>query len=598
MSEPLALASVAGLIVAMLTISWAVRRSTSTTLDFYLARRQIGPFLNAAAICGDYFSAASFLGVAGAVYASGLDGVWFATGFSAGFLLLLVLASPLRRAGQFSIPDFLANRFSDPWVRLVAVAIVQVVILLYLIPQMTASGLIWEVFVGEGLGGLSPYATGIVASTTAIVAQAVVGGMKGTTWNQALLFGLKFFVLLVLSTIVIGHGFSYQGALEEVSGRPLAAPSRVATDELVTGSGEGTDLLRDARSVMSAEGYRQALRTIGSGAPEVDILVPVANKLHPDRSLTFAEPGSRYTILQQIALMVTLLLGTAGLPHIASRYFTSTTGRAARTATVWVLVLAAFFYLFAVMLGVAARSELPGLVGSGVTNADYVDGIVRVPEKALLLLSGELGGRGLLALVSMAAFAAIFSTVAGLLLAAATSWGHDIYEQFINPFASERRRIRFGQMAVTMTAVVAAAVSLAIPTLDFSNPPSVALMVTWAFAVAGSAFTPLFLLAVWWKRPTTAGALAGMVVGAGTALMLIALEILKQPLPWLPSTPFGDFPAIVAAPLAAMTVVGVSLIGKESLTGTSEWWLRVHGTALERRHAVLENLAAEPGDRT
>lgn len=596
MSEPLALALVAALIGAMLTISWAVRHSTLTTLDFYLARRQIGPSLNAAAICGDYFSAASFLGVAGAVYASGLDGVWFATGFSAGFLLLLVLAAPLRRAGHFSIPDFLAHRFDDPRVRLVAVAIVQLVILMYLIPQMTASGLIWEVFVGKGLGGSSPYTTGIIVSATAIVAQAVVGGMKGTTWNQALQFGLKLFVIVLLSAIVIGHGFSYSGALDESSRRPLAVPATVPVGDLVSGGGAPTELLVDARSVMSPEGYERLEKRIAGGATEVDILVPVDNKLHPDRSLSFGEPGSRYTFVQLIALLVTLLLGTAGLPHIANRYFTSTTGRAARTATVWVLALAGVFYLFAVLLGVAARSELPGLVGSGVTNADYVDGIVRVPEKALLLLAGELGGGSLLALVSMAAFAAVFSTVAGLLLAAATSWGHDIYEQFVNPFATERRRIRFGQLAVTLTAVLAAGIALVTPTLDFSNAPSIALMVTWAFAVAGSAFTPLFVLAVWWKRTTAPGALVGMVVGAGTSLILIGLKILDQLLPWVPSTPFGDFPAIIAAPLAAGTTVAVSLLGKRSQTDNSEWWLRVHGTALERRHAVLANLSAGTGE--
>src|SRR5918996_3743644 len=149
------LAAALALVLAMLAVSWGVRRSTSTTLDFYLARRQVGPFLNASAICGDYFSAASFLGVAGAVSASGLDGMWFATGFAAGFVVvLLFLAAPFRRAGHFSIPDFLGNRFSSPAVRLTAVAIVQLVVLLYLIPQLTGAGIIWEVFVGGGIGGM------------------------------------------------------------------------------------------------------------------------------------------------------------------------------------------------------------------------------------------------------------------------------------------------------------------------------------------------------------------------------------------------------------------------------------------------------------
>lgn len=143
MSDPSSLLATLGLIAAMLGVSWAVRRSTFTTLDFYLARRQVGPMLNACAICGDYFSAASFLGVAGVVYASGADGIWFATGFAAGFMVILFfLAAPFRRAGQFSIPDFLATRFDSAPVRLTAVCVVQLIVLLYLVPQLAGAGLI------------------------------------------------------------------------------------------------------------------------------------------------------------------------------------------------------------------------------------------------------------------------------------------------------------------------------------------------------------------------------------------------------------------------------------------------------------------------
>lgn len=593
MASSFALLSVVILMGGMFAISWAVRRSTFTTLDFYLARRQIGPSLNASAICGDYFSAASFLGVAGAVYVAGLDGIWFATGFAAGFLVLLFLVAPMRRAGQFSIPDFLANRFADQRVRLAAVGIVQVIILLYLVPQMTASGLVWEVFVGKGAGGLSAYSTGVVASTIAIVIQAVVGGMKGTTWNQALQFGLKFFTVILVSMIVIGGGFSYPADVARISNEPLAVPAQLSRAELLAQDAVGATALDRAKSVMSERGFRSVQARLRSGEKTFEVLLPVRNKLDPGRPQSFAEPGFRYTFWQQIGLIVTLLLGTAGLPHIVNRYFTTTTGRAARTATVWVLGLAGAFYFCAVLLGVAARSELPALIGPGVTNSDFVDGIVRVPEKALLLLSGGLGGRWLLTLVSAAAFAAVFSTVAGLLLAAATSWGHDVYEQFINPQATERARIRFGRVAVTVTALVAAAIGMGTPTLDFANVPRVALMVTWAFAVAGSAFTPVFLLAVWWKRTTATGALAGMMVGAVLALGLIGLDVIKRSVEWLPSIPFGSFPAVAAAPCAVVVAVGVSLAGKAP-DHVTEWWLRAHGTAIERRHALLGRLAAHP----
>ena len=595
MADPRPLLAALGLTVTMLAVSWALRRSTSTTLDFYLASRQVGPFLNACAICGDYFSAASFLGVAGAVYASGLDGVWFATGFAAGFVVvLLFLAAPFRRAGHFSIPDFLAHRFSSSAVRLTAVAIVQLVVLLYLIPQLAGAGIIWEVFVGGGLAGLSPYATGLLLSVGAIVIQAVVGGMKGTTWNQALQFGLKMFALFVITAIAVGHGFSYSNAAERVSQRPLGVPTEVTRAEAFRTRPDGHTTLEIAQTVMSPRGYVAALDRLNGGAPKVDLLLPAENRLHPGSELRFMEPGFRYSFWQQIALIITLLLGTAGLPHISNRYFTSTSGRAARISTAWVLGLAGLFYFVAVLLGVAARSDLPALLGSSVTNADFVDSVVRVPEKALLLFTEQLGGPSLLALVSAAAFAAIFSTVAGLLLVAATSWGHDVYEQFINPHASERRRIRFGQAAVTITATVAAAIGLVLPTITASGAPSVAVMVSWAFGLAGSAFTPVFLLGVWWKRTTARGAISGMVVGASVSLVFIGTELLGRATGWPITTPVSNFPSIVAAPLAAAAVVGVSLLDAAQ-EDSNAWWLRVHGTALERRQASLVRLAKGRG---
>lgn len=584
------LGAVLSLIAVMLGVSWAVRRSTSTTLDFYLARRQIGPFLNACAICGDYFSAASFLGVAGAVYASGLDGVWFATGFAAGFLIvLLFLAAPLRRAGQFSIPDFLANRFSSQGVRLTAVGIVQVIVLIYLVPQMAGAGLTWEVLMGRGLAGLSPYATGILLTTLAIAIYAVVGGMRGTTWNQALQFSLLFFTVFLTAAIAMGRGFSYPHAVEQVSRRSLAVPATVTPERLRSPAGDGRSRLELVRSVMSPAGYQRVVARLERGVSPIHVLIPAKNRLHPDRPMRFSEPGYRYSLGQQIALIVTLLLGTAGLPHIVNRYFTSTSGRAARTSTVWVLPLAGSFYFLAVMLGVAARSELPQTVGAGTTNENFVDGVVRVPEQALLLLASELGGDPLLALVATAALAAMLSTIGGLLIAAAVSWGHDVYEQFINPYAPEIRRVRVGQVAVILTASVAAAIGVAVDGLELR--PSVALMVTWAFAVAGSGFTPIFLLCVWWKRMTARGAVVGMVVGAFTALALIGMELGGRIVDWIPSVSVGSFPSIIAAPLAALVAVTVSLVTRAPGKSPA-LWVRMHGTAMERRQSRLARLAA------
>lgn len=579
------------LFAVMLGVSWIMRRSTSTTLDFYLAGRQVGPFLNACAICGDYFSAASFLGVAGAVYAFGLDGVWFATGFGAGFVVVAIFfAAPLRRAGQFSIPDFLANRFDSQMVRLTAVAIVQLVVLVYLIPQMAGAGLTWEALVGKGLFGMSPYATGILVSVAVIAVHAVSGGMRATTWNQALQFGLLFFAVFLLAAIVTVRGFSFPEAVERASARPLGFPATVSIKELREPDVSGRTLLERSRGAMTPAGYHRVLEQMRAGDRDIAVIVAAENKLHPGEPVRFNQPGARFGLSHQVALIFTLLLGTAGLPHIVNRYFTSTSGGAARTSTVWVLVLAATFYLIAILLGIAARDHLPGSAAAAAEGTTFTDGVVREPEQALLWLAHELGGGPLLALVATAALAAIFSTVAGLLIAAATSWGHDVYEQFIDPSASERRRVLLGQGAVIATATLAAAVGLAIGALPMR--PSVALMVTWAFAIAGSAFTPIFLLGVWWTRMTARGAALGMAVGAGVAITGITLDVVASSPDVYSLGGIGAFPTLIAAPSAALVALAVS-----RASGAAEHpgavWLRMHGTAAERHQARLARLTKE-----
>jgi cation/acetate symporter len=200
---PRAAASLALLIALMAFLAVVVRPRRAPTVDYYLAGQRIGVVTNACAICGDYFSAASFLGVAAAVYASGLDGMWYATGFAAGFVpVLLFVAAPLRRFGEFSIPDFLARRLESSAVRLTAVGVVQLVILSYLVPQAVGSGITWELLVGRGLAGLDPYTTGVVASTTAITMLVVLGGMRGTTWTQA----VQFLFLLSALLWLTAHG--------------------------------------------------------------------------------------------------------------------------------------------------------------------------------------------------------------------------------------------------------------------------------------------------------------------------------------------------------------------------------------------------------
>ena len=535
-------------VVATLVAVVAWRHTRSTTVDFFLAGRRTGMITNAGAICGDYLSAASFLGVAGAVYASGLDGVWYATGFAAGFVpVLLFVAAPLRRLGTVSLPDFLAVRFDSSRVRVAAVVAVELVILSYLVPQAVGSGLTWELLVGEGIAGLSPYSTGIVVSTVAVGGIVVIGGMRGTTWNQALQFGFLLAVVVWLSALLWAGGFSYPAAVEQASAAPLQA-------------------------------------VVG------DQLVEVPNQLTGEPA-RFGAPGARYGPIGQLALLVTLVLGTAGLPHVMNRYFTAATGRAARTSTVWVLALAGGFYALAVLLGTAARVLVAERADEPWLADLTVEGVLRVPEHALLVLGRLLAGTPGLAVVSAAAFAAMVSTIGGLLLAAAASFGHDVVARIWRPTGGPREAVMAGRGAVLVVSVLAAVVAISVEPERFlaSFPSVIAAMVTWAFALAGSALTPAVLLGIWWPEATARGAVAGIWTGAAIAIAALAVGLTIGPDPGDGLSAVLLAPAMIAAPISAATIVVVS----RRDTGppvSPQLWTRMHGTAADRQAERMARL--------
>jgi cation/acetate symporter len=537
--------------LTVIALGLAVRPRRASSIDFYLAGQRVGVITNALAICGDYFSAASFLGVAAAVYVSGLDGVWYATGFAAGFVpVLLFVAAPMRRFGQFSLPDFLGRRLASDRVRLAAVAVVQVIVLSYLVPQAVASGITWRLLVGTGMFGLDPYATGVALATASMAGVVAFGGMRGTTWTQAMQFVFLMAVLMWLSAIVIGDGFHYADAVEDLSREPLRNPALV--------DGE----------------WR---------------LAPEVNALDASAPARFDQPGARYSVPGQVMLLITLMLGTAGLPHVMNRYFTSPTGREARNTTVWVLGWAGVFYTLAVMLGTAARSFI--LDAAGTTpwlRTLTVDGVLRIPEHALLVLGRITAGRTGLALIAIAALVAVVSTMAGLLLAAAASWGHDTFAQVLRPNASQQQVVLAGRLAVVGTAVISAVVALNLEpaTLSALFPSAVATMVTWAFAVAGSALTPVIVLAIWWPRMTAAGAVAGLAVGSVVSIALFAYALIQ---PGTTTATLLLTPTPIAAPCAVLAAV---LVSRRTTVpdGLPQIWVRLHGTAADRAAERLAEL--------
>jgi cation/acetate symporter len=581
-----AISMVLMLVGITIAVSLYTRKFNSSTANFYLAGRKVGMLTNSTAICGDYFSAASFLGVAAAVYASGVDGMWFAIGFGAAFVpVVLFIASPLRKFGEYTIPDFLFSRFGKSHVaRIIGVIMVQLICIFYLAPQMVGAGNTWNVLVGAGLFGMTPYQTGVVAVVVVMMFYVALGGMKGTTWNQMIQFWVLFTAMFLVFIMVLFNGIGSYAA----ENKPLVNPSTVTVEKLMAGD-PGSRIYDKAKSVMSPEASAALDETIKTKQPNesITVLLPQANKLHPERQMTFQEPGHRYDWLNQFSMVLALVLGTMGLPHIMNRYYTNPSGRVARLSTLWVLAFVAIFYIMSSVVGTGARKIVAQLSATDPDLAKLTfDGMLLKADQIMPVLGKLVLGEFGLGYVAAGAFAAMFSTIGGLLIASAASWGHDIYENYVNPNAPEWKKVLVGKLAVVGMALFSLLVGLGIPAigLDKAYPSLIAMMVTWAFAVSGGAFVPMIICSVWWKKTTRNGAIAGMVVGGGGSVFFILMNILKETGVFAAGS-FGAtlgslaFPSVFVIPLSFLAIFIVSTLDKNKMPAyVNNIWARIHGS--------------------
>lgn len=582
----MAIVMVLSLIVITIGISIYTRKFNSNTANFYLAGRKVGMLTNSTAICGDYFSAASFLGVAAAVYASGVDGMWYAIGFGAAFVpVVLFIASPLRKFGEYTIPDFLFARFGKSHTaRIIGVVMVQLICIFYLAPQMVGAGNTWNVLVGLGFFGMTPYQTGIVAVVAIMIFYVAVGGMKGTTWNQMIQFWVLFTAMFLVFALVLANGIGSYAS----ENKPLTNPAVMTVEKLMAGE-EGKRPYDKAKAVMSPEAFAKVEEAVKAGDPQanVTVVLPQSNKLHPDRVMNFQEPGHRYDWLNQFSMVLALVLGTMGLPHIMNRYYTNPSGKVARLTTLWVLAFVAFFYIMSSVVGMGGRRFIGELAGTDPSIAALtVDGLLIKSDQIMPVLGKLLFGEFGLGYVAAGAFAAMFSTVGGLLIASAASWGHDIYENYINPNAPEWKKVLVGKLAVVIMGLFSLVVGIGIPAigLDKAYPSLIAMMVTWAFAVSGGAFVPMLLCSIWWKKTTRNGAIAGMIVGGGGSVFFIIMNILKETGVFAPGS-FGAtlgamaFPSIFTIPLSFLAIYIVSKMDKKEMPAyINNIWARIHGS--------------------
>jgi cation/acetate symporter len=492
-------------------------RFARTTSDFLVASRSVSPSWNAAAISGEYLSAASFLGVAGLILRYGVDVLWYPVGFAAGYLaLLLFVAAPLRRSGAFTLPDFCEVRLRSPLLRRLATVFVVFIGCLYLVPQLQGAGLTFTTVTGGS------YVWGALLVGVVVTANVALGGMRAITFVQAFQYWLK---LTALAVPVIFLILQWQS-----DGRPAVTPAAGATFPAAT----SVVVQQDAEVGGAAVRAGQELHfSAGDPVPQVST---VDAAFGPD----WLQPGGERSLFATYSLILATFLGTMGLPHVLVRFYTNPDGASARRTTLVVLGLVGVFYLLPTLYGVLGRVYTPQLLMTGRTDAV----VLLLPEAAL---GGGHLGRLLGALVTAGALAAFLSTSSGLL----TSVAGVVFTDVLH--ADRGGSVRDFRLATVLAAIIPIGLSLYVSDLDVSQ------VVGLAFAVAASSFCPLLVLGIWWRGLTDLGAAAGVLVGGGAAMAAVLVTVLGPPLHGWVAEVVGQ-PAAWTVPLAFLVMVAGSLL--------------------------------------
>ncbi|HET9999145.1 MAG TPA: cation acetate symporter [Nocardioides sp.] len=446
-------------VVITVGITFWANRQTHGATDYYAGGRSFSGFQNGMAISGDYMSAASFLGISGAIALSGYDGFLYSIGFLVAWLVaLLLVAELLRNSGRYTMADQLAYRMRQRPVRTAAATSTVVVSIFYLLAQMVGAGALVALLLGVTDESVKAFT--IVAVGLLMVFYVTVGGMKGTTWVQI----VKAVLLMggtILITVLVLAEFNFN----------LSSLLGAAAEN--TGKGEG-----------------------------------------------FLQPGLKYGVsttskIDFVSLGIALVLGTAGLPHILIRFYTVPTAKDARTSVLWAIGLIGAFYLMTLALGFGAAALLNTGPDSEVAASG---GNLASPLLAEFLGGGEgsTGGAVLLALISAVAFATILAVVAGLTLTSASSVAHDLYATvFKKGQATEKEEVRVARIAAFVIGGIA--IGLAIP----AQKLNIAFLVALAFAVAASANLPSIIYNMFWKRFNTRGATWAIYGGLISCVVLV-----------------------------------------------------------------------------
>ena len=546
-----------------LYIGIAIWARAGSTADFYAASRGVNPVVNGAATAADWMSAASFISMAGLIAAVGYGNSTFLMGWTGGYVILALLLAPyLRKFGRFTVPDFIGDRFYSQTARLVAVISLLVMSITYVIGQMTGAAVAFSRFLEVDS------TTGLFIASAVVFCYAVLGGMKGITYTQ-----LAQYVVLIIAYTIPAVFISLQ-----LTGNPLPQLGLFSTH-----TETGQPLLQTLNEVLMELGFNDYTGNHGS---------------------TF----------NMVLFTLSLMIGTAGLPHVIIRFFTVPKVADARTSAGWALVFIALLYTVAPAVGAMARLNIittlypDGIQGEPLAfdnKPDWMlnwertgllrfedkngDGLIQYYNEAnpparaieegwegnemvlfnndiLVLANPEIANLPgwVIGLIAAGGLAAALSTAAGLLLAISSAVSHDLIKSMINPGISEKGEL--------LAARISMAFAIALATYLGLNPPGFAAqVVALAFGLAAASLFPAIMMGIFSKKMNSTGAIAGMIVGLGSTVLYIFTYLGWFFIPgtnMLPNTPdnwlFGVSPLSFGAVGAMLNFIAAFIVMKMS----------------------------------
>ena len=470
--------------------------------EYYVAGRRVPPIYNGMATGADWMSGASFVGMAGTLYLLGYDGLAFVLGWTGGYVLVAILVAPfLRKFGAYTVPDFLSARYGGNFARLIGVVVLFSCSFTYVVAQIYATGIISARFLGLDFN------VAVYVGLAGILVCSMLGGMRAVTWTQ-----VAQYIVLIIAYLI-----------------PAIWMSTVKTGVPIPQIMQG-EALANITALETAQGI-------------------AVNHITP-----FAHGG--YNSLNFFLLVLCLMVGTASLPHVLMRYFTTPSVREARVSVAWSLLFIFLLYFTAPAYAAFAKWTMLDLVASGLTPDNIAEkagwmmrwaqadgALVQICGKAavdaaaiaaacaqqgvttlgfaninlnadmIVLATPEMAGMPYVisGLVAAGGLAAALSTADGLLLAIANALSHDIYYKMIDQNAPTARRLVVSRVLLVVVAIAAAYVAS-------TKPGDILAMVSWAFSIAAAGLFPALVLGVWWKRTNSAGAIAGMIAGFGLCM--------------------------------------------------------------------------------